>query len=97
MIKCKLSPLALGLAFGILWGISIFLMGLLAHFFSYGEVFVTSIGTLYIGYDTTIIGSIIGGIIGFVDGFIGAAILAWLYNFFAGCCKKEDEWEKKPN
>ncbi len=88
MVKCNLSPIALGLAFGVLWGLSILLMGLLAHWFSYGEIFVTSMGALYVGYDTTILGSLIGGLIGFIDAFIGGCILAWLYNLFShGCCK----------
>ncbi|KTD20653.1 bacteriophage holin [Legionella londiniensis] len=87
MKSCRISPLAFGLALGIFWGISILLMGLFAYFFAYGEVFVSSMGTLYIGYDASILGSIIGGIIGFVDAFICGLILAWLYNLFAGTNK----------
>lgn len=86
-IKTHLSPMGLGLSLGIVWGVSILLLGLLAHFFSYGEVFVTSMGTLYKGYDVSILGSIVGGIIGFVDGFVGGALIAWLYNIFSGWCK----------
>jgi hypothetical protein len=82
MNHLKLKPLALGLACGILWGLSILAMGLLAYFFSYGEVFVSTLGTLYVGYESTIIGSILGGIIGFVDAFITGVVLAWLYNLF---------------
>lgn len=90
MTSGRWSPMALGLSFGILWGVSMFIMGLAAYFFEYGEIFVTSMGTLYIGYDATILGSFIGGLIGFVDAFIAGAIIAWLYNFFAGkCCKTE--------
>lgn len=91
MTKLKLSPLALGLAFGIIWGVSVLIMGLLASFYSYGTPFVTSVGVLYVGYEPTITGAIIGGLIGFIDAFIGGVILAWLYNFFAHCrCKKGD-------
>ncbi|AHE66660.1 bacteriophage holin [Legionella oakridgensis] len=88
MTNCRWSPLALGLSLGIVWGISLFIMGLSAYFFAYGEIFVTSVGTLYVGYDATILGSIIGGIIGFIDAFIGGVIVAWLYNFFSNCCCK---------
>ena len=86
---CRMSVKALGLAFGVLWGVSLLLMGLLAHFFDYGTPFVSGIGNLYIGYAPTIAGSFLGAVIGFIDGFICGAVLAWLYNCFGGCvCKK---------
>lgn len=83
-----LHPMALGLSLGIMWGISILIVGLLAHFLNYGRTFVVSMGTLYIGYEPSILGSIIGGIIGFIDAFIGGLIIAGLYNLFAHktCC-----------
>ena len=90
MMKCKLSPLAFGLALGVTWGASVLLMGLLAYYFMFGTAFVTAVGTLYVGYDSSIAGSIIGAIIGFVDAFIGGAVLAGLYNLFSGRCKKEN-------
>lgn len=83
MNHLKLSPLSLGLTLGILWGLSVLIMGLSAYFFSYGNLFVTSVGTLYVGYEATILGSIIGGIFGFIDAFIAGLIIAWLYNLFA--------------
>lgn len=85
MTKCRLCPVALGLSFGITWGVSVFIMGLLAHLYMYGVGFVSAVGALYIGYDPSILGSVIGGIIGFVDAFIGGFIIAWLYNAFLGC------------
>ncbi|KTD61952.1 bacteriophage holin [Legionella spiritensis] len=92
MTNSRLSPLALGLALGVIWGVSILLMGVIASFYTYGRAFVTAVGVLYIGYEPTILGSIIGGIIGFIDAFIGGVILAWLYNVFAGCsCKKTEK------
>lgn len=83
MQHLKLRPLALGLSIGILWGIAVLIFGLLAYFVGYGELFVTSMGTIYLGYDATIAGSIIGGVIAFVDGLITGVIVAWLYNLFA--------------
>lgn len=88
MVSARLSPLALGLAFGVTWGVSIFLMGLLATYLMYGATFVSALGALYIGYEASLLGSMIGGIIGFVDAFIIGTIIAWLYNVFAGCCHK---------
>jgi hypothetical protein len=89
MEKLKLHPWALGMSIGLLWGLSILLMGLMAHYLEYGVEFVSSVGTLYIGYEKTILGSFIGGGFGFLDGFIMGVLIAWLYNCFSGCksCK----------
>lgn len=86
MKGCRLSPVALGLALGILWGISILIMGLLAYYYTYGQPFVAAIGSVYPGYAPSIRGSITGGIIGFFDAFIIGFLIGWLYNRF-NCCK----------
>lgn len=78
----KLDIKALGLAFGIFWGICIFLLGI-SGMFGFGENFVALISRVYIGYAVSIIGAIIGAIWGFVDAFVCGAILAWLYNKLA--------------
>jgi hypothetical protein len=91
MTNCRLSPIALGLALGVLWGMSIFLMGLIAYYSTYGQPFVAAVSSLYVGYQPSILGSIIGGVIGLVDAFIGGVILAWLYNLFAHCCCKKEK------
>lgn len=88
MTKCRISPLAFGLSLGVVWGCSVLLMGLMAHFFEYGKAFVTAIGVVYVGYEPSLIGSAIGALFGFVDALVGGALIAWLYNCFAGCCKK---------
>jgi hypothetical protein len=88
MTKCRLSPLAFGLSLGVVWGVSVLIMGLLAFHFSYGTEFVSAMGVLYIGYESSIIGSLIGGLYGFIDALIGGALIAWLYNCFSGCCRK---------
>ena len=85
----RISPLALGLALGVTWGVSVMLMGIVAFYFMYGTAFVTAMGAIYVGYEASILGSIIGGFIGFVDAFIGGVVIAWLYNVFSGCCKKD--------
>lgn len=85
MSGCKLSPSALGLSLGVIWGLSMFLLGLSAYYYSYGKPFVDAMATLYLGFEPSIRGSIIGGVIGFVDAFITGFIIAWLYNRF-NCC-----------
>jgi hypothetical protein len=88
MTKCRISPLAFGLSLGVVWGSSVLFMGLLAHFFEYGTAFVTAIGVVYIGYEPSLIGSAIGAMFGFIDALVGGALIALLYNCFAGCYKK---------
>ncbi|KTD42072.1 bacteriophage holin [Legionella parisiensis] len=85
MNGCKLSPLGLGLAFGVLWGISILILGLLAYYYTYGHGFVLAVGSLYPGYEPSIKGSLLGAVIGFIDAFITGFLIAWLYNLFSGC------------
>lgn len=99
MNGCKLSPVGFGLAFGVLWGVSILLMGLAATYYTYGQNFVVSLGSLYPGYSPSIQGSILGAIIGFLDAFVMGFIIAWLYNKFSRChctcCKNPKEMEVK--
>ena len=79
----KLDVKALGLALGIIWGIAMFIMGIVAMFFNYGDGFVTALGSLYIGYKVTILGSVFGALWGFIDAGIAGVIIAWLYNKFS--------------
>jgi hypothetical protein len=84
---CKLKPGSFGLAFGVLWAIAVFIMGIVAlESTGYAHGFVQALGALYIGYEATFVGSIIGAIWALVDGFIFCAVLAVLYNWFSGCC-----------
>lgn len=79
-----LNVLGLGCAVGISWGLGIFIMGLFATYFNWGVDFVNVLGSLYIGYCPTLVGSFIGLIWALVDGFIGGVVIAWLYNYFSG-------------
>lgn len=89
MCNChRLNPVALGMAIGIIWGVSLLIIGLIATGTSYGHPFISAVATVYIGYAPTVLGSLIGFVIGLVDGFIDGFIIGWLYNVFAGCCKK---------
>ena len=82
----KLSIKALALTAAIFWSVAILIVGSANIMFpGYGSHFLEFVGSIYPGYQPgTGIGSvIIGSLYGFVDGGIGAAIFAWLYNFFA--------------
>ena len=76
----KLDIKNLGLTLGILTGLYFFLIALSANLFSYGNLIVTTLSSIYIGYSASLIGSIIGLIYGFIDGFIFGALIALIYN-----------------
>ncbi len=86
--KCSyLSPKALAIAVGALWGAYVFLLGLIltafpnAKFFWVSREFLEILATLYPGYAATIIGSFIGLFWGLICGAVGGAIIAWLHNW----------------
>ena len=78
-----LNAKSLGLAAGVLWGLSVFVMALVG-LTGYLTGIVAALGTVYIGYQEGIVGAIIGLIYGFIDGFIWFFLLGWLYNMFEG-------------
>ncbi len=79
----KLDVKAFGLAFGILWGAGVLLMGLLALVCSWAQPFVNLLSMMYIGYSASVLGILTGVAWGFLDAFIGGVAFAWLYNKLA--------------
>lgn len=84
----KLNPLALGLAFGIYFGIGLFILGLTSTFRGYAKIFVSFMKTFYIWYDYTVLGSFAWLGRWFVDGFVWAFVIARLYNLISSKFKK---------
>ena len=80
----KLNVLALGLAFGLIWGLGLFLLTWWIILFDGQTGETTIIGLVYRGYTISAVGSVIGLIWAFFDGLIGGVIFAWLYNLLAG-------------
>ena len=78
----KLKAVAFGLAGGILWGLSVFILTWL-KIAGYGTE-LNLIKSYYIGYSVTPLGSIIGGVYGFFDMGIACLIFALIYNLFVG-------------
>jgi hypothetical protein len=76
------NPKALGYALGITWGLGLLLVGWISSLTSYGNNFVSGLGSLYLGYSSSFFGAIIGAVWGFIDLFIAGYIVAWLYNKF---------------
>lgn len=75
---------ALALTLGVTWGVGIFLLGLMAAFLDWGTLLVKTMGSVYLGYEPTVVGSFVGLVWGFVDGTISGFVLTWVYNYFAG-------------
>lgn len=79
----KLDIKAFGLAFGILWGLAMFIGTWWIIMSSGVQEGVPLMGKFYLGYRITPLGSVVGLIWGFFDGLISGVIFAWLYNRLA--------------
>lgn len=78
----RLNAKALGLAIGIVWGLSVFLATAWIVFFGGPRDVLAGIGAFYIGYEVSWSGAVVGLGYGFVDGLVGGLVLAWIYNAF---------------
>ncbi|HTM63859.1 MAG TPA: bacteriophage holin [Gammaproteobacteria bacterium] len=76
----RLSVIGLGVALGTAWAVGLFALGILSWLTGWGTDMVQVLGSLYIGYEPTLIGTIIGTIWAFIDCFICGVIIAWVYN-----------------
>ena len=91
----QLCACRMGLAAGIVWGVFLFLLGILTLMTeSYGHGPVAAFGKLYVGYGPGSFGGALLGLIwGFVDAFICVTIVVLIYNAMAKrgacCCVKQ--------
>jgi hypothetical protein len=67
-------------------GLLLLLIGLVATFYNWGHSMVRVLGSVYHGFEATIIGGIWGGLEGFFVGIVCGAILACVYNGCLRCC-----------
>jgi hypothetical protein len=82
----RLNSKAMAVAFGILWGACVLLVGVLNIIWpDYGRTFLQLCGSIYPGYHsgTGVSSVVIGTIYALVDGCVGGAIFSWLYNWLA--------------
>lgn len=79
-MHARLSPLKLGLAAAIMWGVVLFCMTWVAMYSGYGTFWLSHWIDLYPGFNLTWTGSFIGLIYAFIDGFVTLYIFGWLYN-----------------
>lgn len=73
---------AISLAGGICWSLAVLLLGLGSMFVSSWQIAVDWLANFYIGYGSTVTGSLLGAFYGFVDVFVGLYVFFWLYNYF---------------
>jgi hypothetical protein len=85
-----LKKRAVGLAAGIMWGLSVMLGTWWLMWSGQPGTTISKLSAFYFGYSFTFLGGIIGLLWGFVDGFICGVVFAWLYNAFAGGKKKAE-------
>lgn len=85
-MKCSVKGLALTLA--LVWGIlAMFLVGVANLIWpGYGKAFLDMAASVYPGYHATpnILDVMVGTLYGLLDGAICGAVIACLYNCFAG-------------
>lgn len=86
----RLSPQALGLTLCVLWGGAILTIGSANQFCpGYGADVLEMLSEIYPGFsdpeDVSGFGNVVvGALWGLADGFLAGALIAWLYNKFAG-------------
>ena len=79
----KLDPRALALGMGIPISLCFFSLGIASIFLpDYGEKFVQTVGSIYLGYTNTFSGSIIGALWAFIDFAIFGYLIGVIYNKF---------------
>ncbi|MDD1661718.1 MAG: hypothetical protein LUO97_05575 [Methanomicrobiales archaeon] len=84
----KLNVKALSVALGIVIGLASLIVGEAAVFTGVGLDYVSITGPLHPGYSPTPLGALIMAIWMFIYGLIGGALVAAIYNYFAGEEKK---------
>jgi hypothetical protein len=87
--KCKamrLSPVALGLAVGVLSGVYMWVFAWVGMRWGFGMDIIKMWGTVFPGFEATMKGAFYGLAGGFIDGVVCGLIVAWIYNLCLCCC-----------
>jgi len=86
--RARLSAVALGVALGVLCGVWMLTVGLLA--FKNQTPFATELmtrwATIFPGVEVSIMGSCVAGAWGFLKGFFIGLVFGWIYNLCLCCC-----------
>jgi hypothetical protein len=77
----RLRPFPLGVALGVVWGVSLFITTWVSYYSGYARLFLEVMAqSIYPGYSISPAGSFLGLIYGFLDGLVGGAAIGWIYN-----------------
>jgi tetrahydromethanopterin S-methyltransferase subunit G len=83
----KCSKKSIGLAFGILWAVVVFLATIYVLIKGGGNTLI-SLQQFFWGYSISIWGAFIGLFWGFIYGFVLGWLFGLLHNWVGGCCKE---------
>jgi hypothetical protein len=83
-----LNPRNLGLAGGILWGLSVFVLTFISMATGMWAGLMDWVGLIYPGYSVSAAGAFIGFVYGFADMFVCLYLFGLLYNYLEGMEKK---------
>jgi len=76
----SLDPVRLGIAAGILLGISLCVGTLLSVASGYGTDYLEQVARFFPGYTVSVSGSLVGLLYGFIKGFFSLFLLGYIYN-----------------
>jgi len=81
-VIAKLDVRLFGITLGCIWGFSVLGLGVVSMATHWGSKIVKLFAKVYVGYESTLFGSVIGAVWGFIDGAISGMLIAWVYNRF---------------
>ena len=85
----NLRKRALGLSLGVVWGLAVFVVTILATMRGMGNTLKVLSG-YYPGYTVSYLGALVGLVWGFIGGFIGGVLIAWFYDLFCKVLYKSE-------
>jgi hypothetical protein len=85
----NLRKSALGLSLGVVWGLAVFVVTLLAIMRGIGHT-LQLLGGYYLGYTVSYPGSVVGLVWGFANGFVVGVLITWFYDLFCKILYKSE-------
>ncbi|MDX1901814.1 MAG: hypothetical protein SFW66_07425 [Gammaproteobacteria bacterium] len=90
MKRARLSATALGVTLGLMCGVWMLVVGLLATYYDVGfaKDMMTRWEGWFPGVQVTLIGSLTVGAWGLLKGFVTGLVFGWIYNLCLCCCTR---------
>ena len=77
----NLRKRALGLSLGVVWGLAVFVVTILATMRGQGGT-LSGLNGYYRGFSVSYVGALVGLVWGFANGFVAGVLIAWFYDLF---------------